>query len=145
MYLDIKKIKKLLAGDKRSCDRLIIPAKISHSTSPIAEWSWPLDAKNIGGGGVQFKSQQSLKKDKRLKLKIEFPDLTIPLYINGVVVWCKKEAPKKTAAKRKRVSKEKPLHYTVGIRFLKSRQQDRQVFVKYLSEKIFTEYLDLIK
>ena len=69
MYLDIKKIRKLLADDKRKCDRLNLAAKISHSSSLSSEWSWPLDAENIGGGGAQFKSTKTLTKGKKLKGK----------------------------------------------------------------------------
>ncbi len=144
MYLDIKKIKKLLENEKRKCDRLNIAAKISHSSSLSSEWCWPLDAENIGGGGVQFKSSKSLAKGKRLKLKIEFPDLEKPLHINGTVAWCKKEPSKKSSKKKTTKPAKRLPVYTVGIRFLKSHQEDRRLFVKYLSEKIFTEYLEVI-
>ena len=144
MYLDIKKIRKLLADDKRKCDRLNLAAKISHSSSLSSEWSWPLDAENIGGGGAQFKSSKSLTKGKKLKLKIEFPDLGNPLYINSTVAWCKKEIKKNTTKKKTTKSAKQLPVYTVGVRFLKSHQEDRHLFVKYLSEKIFTEYLDII-
>ena len=136
MYLDIKKIKQLLANDKRKCDRLKLPAKISHNICPSAEWIWPLDAANIGGGGLSFISGQRLSKGRRLKLKIEFPDLKAPLLVNGSIAWCRKLPQKKSSKSKKQL----PL-YEVGIRFSKKASEDRRRFVLYLSEKIFNEYL----
>jgi len=140
MYLDINKIKQLLAKDKRKCDRLNIPAKISHKGSLATDWSWPLDAQNIGGGGVQFTSGKRLAKGKRLKLKILFPDFDRPLEINSLVVWCRQIKPKKKPHSKKQV----PL-YAVGVKFTKSNYEDRHYFVSYLSEKLFTEYLKISK
>jgi len=143
MYLDIKKIKKLLAADKRKCDRLNIAAKISYKGPLATEWTWPLDAQNIGGGGVQFISSKPLTKSRRLKLKILFPDYDKPLEINAMVVWCRRSRSK-LKKKKPRPRKQLPV-YVVGVKFTESNYKDRHYFVSYLSEKLFTEYLKASK
>ena len=135
MNLELETIKFYFSRDKRKSERLTLPTNIFHSPPPYSKWIGPLCVEDIGGGGLCFRGRERFKKNTALKFKVELPQETRPIILQGKVSWCKVFSASK-------FPKNLQSLYTVGVRFCKTSYRNRRRFIKYLSEKILMEYLD---
>jgi len=128
MSLKIDGIRKLIAEDKRSSERLKIPANVFYASAlwyPV--WTGPITVDDIGGDGLRFTIAEKLEKSSRLKLKIIFPGRAIdPIVVPARIVWTKTTQDERCQ---------------IGVQFYKMNPQDRSRYVAYICDRILLKYL----
>jgi len=76
---------------------------------------------NISKGGLYIKTNNPLKQDEELLLKLQLPGLSEPLKINCAVAWS-----------RKKDGDTDNGHSGMGIKFLEITEKDKQVLRQYI-------------
>ena len=123
----IEGIRKLIADDQRSSERLKLPVKIFYSPAtwyPV--WTGPVTVDDIGGDGLKFTTGTKLDKDSKLKLKIVFPGPGAePIVVTGHIVW----------------SKDEGTRHSAGVKFYRMNALDRRRYVEYICDRILLKFL----
>ncbi len=128
-------LQRLLARDKRRCERLHMRAGLYYSPFDSIRddgepsWVGPFRLTDLSGDGLCFHSKKRLRKGTRVLLRIVLPRTEEPLTVSGTIAWS-------------HMKSEVPSCFAIGVRFSKMRHAERKTFVTYICDHILTKYLN---
>jgi Tfp pilus assembly protein PilZ len=103
-----------------------LPIKIDYQFPATVTWIQPVTLHDVGGGGLGFQNDSSIRKNTRLSLRLHLAGRVNPINLEAKVSWCKKKGPGL---------------YTIGVKFSRMEPRDRQNFISLLSDKILLSSL----
>lgn len=83
--------------------------------------------KNISPIGLRFESGEPVGEGSLLELTLAVPEANNPVHMQGKVVWYKRTSSKDNHT------------YDVGCEFLKIEEDNKNTFLKYLCDLIYTQ------
>jgi hypothetical protein len=139
MVSKTEKVKKLLAVDKRTTERLNAGVSVHYLPEGAEKWVTPISLCDISGGGIRFIISHPLDKNIPISLKIDLLDGQSPIVCDGDIVW--RENIEQTKVSARTAPKDKK-GYAIGVKFYNMPPEDKKRFVLFLSEKILLKYVD---
>ncbi len=136
MSSETEDLRKLIAMDRRSADRLALTVKISYCIANHTDWIDVRSVDDIGSNGVKITTNQCIRKNTEISLKIFFSEGNEPIEVKGDSAWAKR-MPLSLGD-----SGSQEQLYSVGIKFQKMNYKDRQQFMMFISDNILDEFLD---
>ncbi|MEW5895758.1 MAG: PilZ domain-containing protein [Candidatus Omnitrophota bacterium] len=136
MTSNLKKIKEIIASDKRSCERLELPLKIRYlrAMSPADQWSDYVWLDNIGGEGLGFTDDFELSMGDKIDIELKIPSERKSFYMGGEIVWI-----------RRNFLRRGEIHlgkYSYGLKIYRLEEEDKKKFEQFISDSIIEKYLD---
>ncbi|MCK5392832.1 MAG: PilZ domain-containing protein [Candidatus Omnitrophica bacterium] len=133
----LNELKHLLSKDARKADRIALVLKFYYSTPNNTRFLIPFKTDKISGDGIKFNSKKPLKEKTEINIKIILKHPRKTLFFSGIIIWCKK-----TKIIPKNASKKVKEFYSIGVKFSKMTDNDRKLFVNYISNNLLTSIMD---
>lgn len=123
-------IKELISRDRRKTQRLLLSLEAIYRISGASKWEKSISLNDLGGQGLSFISNQHLKKNTDLEIKIQVPNESQPILLQGRVARCKKEIKNNSSL------------YTIGVQFCPMSKKNEEKFITFFSDNILSEFLN---
>ena len=111
-----------MGQEKRRCERLSIPAKISYRITGLPKITTKLI--DISGGGSRIKIHQELPVGEKINIQIHVPGRADPFIAKVKIVWLKKSG--------------RTFHWGQELVKIKKREE----FAEFICDKIICKSLD---
>ena len=136
MTSNLKKIKEIIASDRRSCERLELPLKVRYLTAGglADQWSDYVWLDNLGGEGLGFTHDAELLKGDKLDIELKIPSEKKPFYMGAEVVWARENLMS--------LSEINLGKYSYGLKIFQLGEEDKKKFEQFISDSIIDKYLD---
>ncbi|MDR4496421.1 MAG: PilZ domain-containing protein [Candidatus Scalindua sp.] len=131
------KIKDFISKDSRRCERISIPVNLFYSSISDTEWIGPQFVEDVGGDGLRFRSNTEIAENTELRLKMNLTSDDTPIIFMGKVARCENNIKTENLP-----SQNNEGDYSIGVKFYKMDQEDRQRYVNFICGKIVSSYFN---
>ena len=130
-------IRDFISKDSRRCERLSILVNLFYSYTTSTAWIGPQPVEDVGGDGLRFRSKTEIAENTELRLKINLTGDKKP-----IIFMCKVKRCENNVKTEDLPTQNTEGDYSIGVKFFKMDQEDRQRYVNFICGKIISSYFN---